>query len=162
MKRRLACGSRIISIPNGQNLRFIEGEPSLAAVGDAEPARAALRRHRPDQQGDLFRGRQEVCVGNRIRPAGWAKFFALPAADFADRFVDGAVHPAFAACVPLVAKLRQANDVEAAARMIDDHVAELLAGAPRDDLGDPRCACMVLVEDELTSVAELAEKLGMP
>jgi len=147
--------------PEWANLRFIEGEPSLAAVGDAEPVPAPrFVVTGPTSKATYFAAGTMRVWGIGILPAGWAKFFALPAADFADRFVDGAVHPAFAACAPLAAKLRQANDVEAAARMIDDHVAELLAGAPRDDPAI-LAAHTALVEDELTSVAELAEKLGM-
>ncbi len=147
--------------PEWANLRFIEGDPSLAAIGDAEPVPAPrFVVTGPTSKAAYFASGTMRVWGIGILPAGWAKLFALPAEELADRFVDGEAHPAFAACAPLAARLRQANDVEAAARMIDDHVAGLLAGAPRDDPAI-LAAHAALVEDEVTSVAELAETLGI-
>ena len=147
--------------PEWANLRFIDGAPSLAAIGDADPVPAPrFVVTGPTSKAAYFAAGTMRVWGIGILPAGWAKLFALPAEDFADRFVDGDTHPAFAACVSLAARLRQANDVEAAARMIDDHVAALLADAPRDDPAI-LAAHAALVEDDLTSVAELAEKLGV-
>ena len=55
-----------------------------------------------------------MCIRDRgigILPMGWAKFIALAADDLADRFCDGAAHPAFAAFAPLGEKLRGVNAV---------------------------------------------------
>ena len=147
--------------PEWANLRFIEGEPSLAAIGDAAPTPAPrFVVTGPTSRATYFAAGSMRCWGIGILPAGWARLFALPAEELADRFVDGARYPAFAACTPLAAKLRETNAVEAGARMIDDHVVGLLAGAPRDDPAI-QAAHAALVEDELTSVAELAATLGV-
>ncbi|WP_257546049.1 AraC family transcriptional regulator [Sphingopyxis sp. DBS4] len=147
--------------PEWANLRFIDGEPSLAAVGGDTPAPAPrFIVTGPTSQATYFAAGRMRAWGIGILPAGWAKFFALPAEDLADHFVDGAQHPAFAAHAPLADELRQANDAESAARLLDDHFAGLLAAAPPDD---PAifAAHAALIDDELTSVAELAEKLGL-
>lgn len=147
--------------PEWANLRFIEGEPSLAAVGGgaAEPMPHFIVTG-PTSKATLFAAGTMRAWGVGILPAGWAKFFAIPAEELADRSVDGAEHPAFAHLAPLSAALQRANDVEAAARMLDDHFVNLLAEAPCDD---PAifAAHAALVDDNLTSVGELAEKLAV-
>ena len=118
--------------PEWANLRFIDGEPSLAAVGGDAPVSAPrFIVTGPTSQATYFAAGRMRAWGIGILPAGWAKFFALPAEDLADHFVDGAQHPAFAAHAPLADKLRQTNDAESAARLLDDHFAGLLATAPR-------------------------------
>lgn len=147
--------------PEWANLRFIDGEPSIAAVGGGAPEPAPhFVVTGPTSQATYFSAGTMRAWGIGILPAGWARFFALPAEDLADRSVDGAVHPAFAAVAPLADRLRQANDVGAAAQMLDDHFAGLLADAPRDD---PAifAAHAALIDDDLTSVTELAAKLGL-
>jgi AraC-like DNA-binding protein len=147
--------------PEWANLRFIEGEFSAAAVaGEAPQPTPPFVVAGPTSRATHFIVGPMRAWGIGFLPAGWAKFFAVPAEDFTDRFVDGARHPAFAAHAGLAAKLRSANDVEGAARLLDDHFANLLAAAPRDD---PAifAAHAALVDDELTSVADLGAKLGL-
>ncbi|WP_374525334.1 helix-turn-helix domain-containing protein [Sphingopyxis sp.] len=147
--------------PEWANLRFIDGEPSLAAVGGgkAEPMPSFVVTG-PTSKATYFAVGPMRAWGIGFLPAGWAKFFAVPAEDLADRSIDGAQHPVFAAHASLFQQLRQANDVEGAAKMLDDHFAGKLATAPRDD---PAifAAHAALVDDELTSVADLAAKLGL-
>lgn len=147
--------------PEWANLRFIEGEPSRAAVGGETPKAAPpFIVTGPTSKATYFDVGPMRAWGIGFLPPGWAKFFAVPAEDLADRFIDGAAHPAFAAHAPLADKLRQVNDVESAARLLDAHFTDLLAGAPRDD---PAifAAHAALVDDTLTSVADLAAKLGL-
>lgn len=147
--------------PEWANLRFIEGEPALAAVGNRAPAAAPnFIVTGPTSQATHFTAGTMKAWGIGILPAGWAKFFALPAEELADRSIDGTQHPAFATCAPLATQLRQANDVEAAARILDDHFVARLADAPLDD---PAifAAHAALIDDDLTSVADLAEKLDL-
>ena len=147
--------------PEWANLRFIDGEPSFAGVGGAKPEAAPhFVVTGPTSKATYFAAGNMRAWGIGILPAGWAKFFALPAEDLADRFVDGTKHPAFAPLAPLADRLRQANDVGTAAQMLDDHFTGLLVGAPRDDPAI-LAAHGALVDDELTSVAELAEKLEL-
>lgn len=147
--------------PEWANLRLIEGEPLVAAFGGLTPVVAPhFIVTGPTSQATYFAAGTMRAWGIGILPAGWAKFFALPAEDLADTSVDGARHPAFVHLAPLANRLRQANDVEAAARILDDQFVSLLAGAPRDD---PAifAAHRALVDDELTSVGDLAGKLGI-
>lgn len=147
--------------PEWANLRFIEGDAPLAAIGDAAPAQAPrFIVTGPTSHASYFAAGNMRAWGIGILPTGWAKFFAVPAEDFADRIGDGAAHPAFAAFVPLLGKLRSINDVDAAARTIDDHCVAQLAGAPRDD-PEILAAHAALVDDELASVSQLAERLGL-
>jgi len=147
--------------PEWANMRFIEGDTTLSAIGN-DPVVPAPNFNvtGPTSKATYFSVGSMRTWGIGILPAGWAKFFAVPAEEMADRFVDGAAHPAFAALAPLAGKLRQANDVEAAAQAIDDHFTGLLDGAPRDDPAI-LAAHGALIDDDLGSVAELADKLGL-
>lgn len=147
--------------PEWANMRFIEGETTHSAIGDAPVAPApAFNVSGPTSKATYFSVGSMRTWGIGILPAGWAKFFALSAEDLADRFCDAAVHPAFADYVPLAERLRGANDIEAGAKAIDDYFVAQLTGAPRDD---PAifAAHSALVDDDLGSVGELAEKLGL-
>lgn len=147
--------------PEWANLRFIDGEAMLSAIGGGdlvEMPRFVVTG--PTSKATHFTAGTMRAWGIGILPMGWAKFFALPAEELADLYCDGAQHPAFASLAPLAKQLAGANDVDAAARMIDARFAGLLAEAPRDD---PAifAAHGALVDDDLSSVAELAEKLGL-
>jgi len=147
--------------PEWANMRFIDGEAPLAAIGGrpiaAVPHFVATG---PTSQASYFAAGNMRAWGIGILPAGWAKFFTLAAEELADRFCDGTARPAFAAFAPLSEKLRRANGIDAAAAMIDRHLVALLAGAPRDDPAIV-AAHRALVDDDLASVADLSEKLGL-
>lgn len=147
--------------PEWANMRFIAGDTTLSAIGNDPLAPApGFNITGPTSKATRFSVGSMQTWGIGILPMGWAKFFAVPAAEMADRFFDGDTHPAFAAFRPLAARLQQANDVEAAAKAIDNHFVARLDGSPRDD---PAifAAHSALVDDDLGSVAELAEKLGL-
>ena len=72
--------------------------------------------------------------GDTVHPSTLQLLDELGLADeFADRLYDGGAHPAFARFAPLAERLRQTNDVDAAAALIDAHFCTLLADAPPDD-----------------------------
>ena len=147
--------------PEWANLRFIDGDPPIAAIGGS----AATEAPRfivtgPTSRATYFSARNMRTWGIGILPMGWAKFVPLPADDLADRFCDGAAHPAFAPFASLLDTLRRTNDVDAAAAMIDSHFCALLAHAPPDDPAI-LAAHRALVDDDLSSVAELSTKLGL-
>ncbi|HMN54868.1 MAG TPA: hypothetical protein PKC32_11865 [Sphingopyxis sp.] len=125
--------------PEWANMRFIDGEIPSAAIGGATPAPAPrFIAAGPTSQACYFAAGTMRAWGIGILPMGWAKFFAAPAENFADRFHDGEQHPAFAAVAPLAERLRSVRDAESAAKMIDDHFAALLAATiPRSS---PRIA----------------------
>ena len=147
--------------PEWGNLRFIDGETPLASVGGA-PAVATPRfvATGPTSTATYFAAGNMRVWGIGIVPLGWAKFIALPADNLADRFCDGDAHPAFAAVAPLGAALRGVNDVDAAAAMIDAHFCALLGDAPPDDPAI-LAAHRALVDDDLSTVADLSAKVGL-
>ncbi|HMO74516.1 MAG TPA: helix-turn-helix domain-containing protein [Sphingopyxis sp.] len=147
--------------PEWANMRFVEGETPIAAIGDAAPVPTPhFIATGPTSRAAYFSAGRMRAWGIGILPLGWAKLFSIPAEALADRFCDGGAHPAFTGIVPLAARLRGANDIDAAARHIDDHFVALLEGAPRDDPAI-RAAYAALVDGDLGSVAELTETLGL-
>lgn len=147
--------------PEWANLRFIEGDAPLAAIGGgpvvATPRFVATG---PTSKASYFAAGNMRAWGIGILPTGWAKYVSLPAEELADRFCDGNAHPAFAPFAPLTEALRQVNDVDAAVAMIDAHFCGLLAGAPPDDPAILAAHC-ALIDDDLSSVADLSEKLSL-
>lgn len=159
----LSDGNRIEDYlhPEWANLRFVDGDPPLAAIGD-QPVVEAPRfiATGPTSKATFFAVGNMRTWGIGILPMGWAKFIPLPAEDFADQSTDGVTHPAFASFAPLLETLRQANDVDAAAALIDSHFCALLANAPPDDPA-VLAAHRALVDDDLSSVADLSAKLSL-
>lgn len=156
-------GSRVEDYlhPEWANLRFIEGDRPLAAIGDSPVAPTPrFVATGPTSTATYFAAGNMRAWGIGILPMGWAKFIPLSAEDLADRLTDGGAHPAFAPFAPLLGALRQVNDVDAAAALIDTHVCALLADAPPDDPAI-LAAHRALVDDEVTSVADLSAKLSL-
>lgn len=147
--------------PEWANMRFIDGEAPLAAIGGgpvAEAPRFVVTG--PTSQASYFAARNMRVWGVGILPVGWAKIVPLPAGEFADRSCDGDAHPAFAALAPLTSALRQVNDVDVAAALIDAHFCTCLAGGTPDDPAI-LAAHRALVDDEASSVADLSARLGL-
>lgn len=159
----ISAGSRVEDYlhPEWANLRFVEGNRPLAAIGGSPvvemPRFIATG---PTSTATYFAAGNMRAWGIGILPMGWAKFIPLPADELADRFCDGAAHPAFAAFAPLLGALGRVNDVDAAAALIDAHVSALVADAPPDDPAI-LAAHQALVDDEVTSVADLSAKLAL-
>ncbi len=145
--------------PEWANMRFIDGEVPLAAVGGG-PAAPAPRFvvTGPTSQATYFAAGNMRVWGIGVLPMGWAKFLSLPADELADRSCDGDAHPAFASFAPLAATLRRVNDVDAAVALIDAHFCACLLDAPPDDPAI-LAAHGALVDDELSTVADLSAKL---
>ncbi|WP_317152202.1 helix-turn-helix domain-containing protein [Sphingopyxis indica] len=147
--------------PEWANLRFIDGEAPLAAIGDAVPVPVPpFVVAGPTSHATRFAAGAMRAWGIGILPMGWARLFAVPAEELADRFCDGRRHPAFAAIAPLADALAGIDDFAAAARLIDKHFAALLYETPEDD-GAVLAAYRALVDDEWVSVAELAAALDL-
>jgi len=159
----LSDGGRIEDYlhPEWANLRFVDGDPPLAAIG-GQPVTEAPHfiATGPTSKSTFFAAGNMRTWGIGILPMGWAKFIPLPAEDFADRSIDGSSHPAFASFAPLLETLRQTNDVDAAAALIDTHFCTLLTSAPPDEPAI-LAAHRALVDDDLSSVADLSAKLSL-
>ncbi|MDO9362636.1 MAG: helix-turn-helix domain-containing protein [Sphingopyxis sp.] len=159
----LSDGNRVEDYlhPEWANLRFVDGDPPLAAIGSGPVVQMPrFIATGPTSQSTHFAVGNMRTWGIGILPIGWAKFIPLSAEELADRSIDGSTHPAFAPFTPLLETLRQANDVDAAAALIDGHFCTLLANAPPDDPAI-LAAHRALVDDDLSSVADLSAKLSL-
>lgn len=148
-------------MPEWANMRFVLGDPAITAIDGGVPKLAPrFVVSGPTSKSTFFSVGTTQTWGIGILPMGWAKYFAIPAEDLADAACDAAVHPAFAAFVPLAELLRGINDAETGARTIDDYFVAQLAGKPADD---PAifAAHDALIDDSLSSVGELAKRLGL-
>lgn len=99
--------------------------------------------------------------GIGLMPLGWARFVDCPANRMADRYVSAFDDPAFANFHPLADTLFAGEpDRQAESERIDAHMRALLA-IPAED--DPRIEAInrALVDPEVTTVAELAERSGL-
>lgn len=148
--------------PEWANLRFLGGTRTQSVIGPGEPKPCPVFTVTgPTSRAARFRLQSGRCWGIGLMPAGWAALFTAQAGDYADRFVDGMADPAFAAFAPLVRALAESDgDHAAELALIEDHVGSLFA---RAEPPDPAIAALTdaLLDPELVSVAQLAERLGM-
>jgi AraC-like DNA-binding protein len=124
--------------PEWPNLRFIRSVRCESAIGP-EPMRSV--------------------------PAFAARLVKGQAGDYADRFVDGLADPAFAAFHPLARALDDAEaGFEGGLAVIEEHMDRILASGGRaraEESGTIRAINAALVETELATVADLAQRVGM-
>jgi len=148
--------------PEWANLRFLSAGEAQAAVGVGElrpcPAFAVTG---PTSQAIRFRLRSGFSWGIGLLPLGWERLFAGAACDYADRFVDGAADPVFAAFAPLAGALAASDgDYAAEIALIESHMEEVFAKAGP---ADPAILALhaALVDPDLLTVADLASRLCM-
>lgn len=148
--------------PEWANLRFIGGGRAQSVIGPGEPRPCpAFTVTGPTSQATRFKLTSGHSWGIGLLPLGWAALLGGSASDYADRFVDGAEDPLFAAFTPLAAALAASdgNHAEELA-LIGAHMARLLAAAPPPD---PAILALhtALVDPDMLSVADLAARRGM-
>ncbi|QIQ87676.1 AraC family transcriptional regulator [Erythrobacter sp.] len=152
--------------PEWPNLRFIAANPCESAIGAEDlrpvPAFAATG---PTSRPTRFRLGSGRMWGIGLMPLGWAALVEAQAGDYADRFVDGEADPAFAAFHPLARELAggETGFAEGLA-LIEAHMDRVLAAREAGRAADHaaiRAVNAALVDPELASVAELAERVGM-
>lgn len=149
--------------PEWANLRFLGEGQAQAAVGPGElrpsPTFAVTG---PTSRAVRFRIASGHSWGIGLLPLGWARLFGARASDYADRFVDGAADPVFAALVPLAAALSASRgDHAEELALIEAHMARLL-----DVTAHPAEAAILalheaLVDPETRTVADIAARVGM-
>ena len=152
--------------PEWANLRFASGGPWSSALGDGPletmpdailtgPTSLAAHFH-------LEGGARAWGVG--ILPLGWLRLLGVPASDHVDRTVALADLPAGAALAALpgiVFGSGTPNAAEEAAR-IDAYLLELLhRSPPHEDEQRIRTAHTALIDEDISSVADLAERLAI-
>jgi len=152
--------------PEWPNLRFIRSVRCESAIGP-EPMRSvpAFAATGPTSWPTRFRVGTGQMWGVGLMPLGWARLVKGEAGDYADRFVDGLADPAFAAFHPLARALDDAEaGFEGGLAVIEEHMDRILATGGRaraEESGTIRAINAALVETELATVADLAQRVGM-
>lgn len=150
--------------PEWANLRLRQDDNWKAGIG-AEPLRHApeLIATGPTSKSAHFVTGAMRTWGVGLLPLGWARLIDAPATDYADRFTDGRAEPAFAHFSPLLDRVfGDTPDPAAEAARIDAFLLEMLAiRPPAEDEPRIHAAHTALIDHTISSVAELAERLGM-
>ena len=148
--------------PEWAGLRFITGEVPDAEIAGRPPLPpTAFTAHGPTSTTVRFSSGTIRMWGIGLLPLGWATFIGVPAIELADVIVDGHNHPAFAPFVPLA-------EVLIGHRPDPPAELALIAGFFRErerKVGDEAriVAChLALLDPDVSTVAELAERAGMP
>lgn len=148
--------------PEWPNLRFMSDGFSQSAVG-SEPLHdtPSFSVSGPTSVASRFRISSGSSWGIGLMPLGWAAFVKGQAGDYADRAVDGMHDKAFAAFHPLADALAQCDGgFTAELALIEAHLSSLIGKPPRG--ADKITAINVaLVDPEIATVAELAERVEM-
>lgn len=159
-------GSQVIEDflpPESVNLRVGRGGTFEAGIG-GEPLRAVplvVLNGATSRATRLRIGGAYDSWGVGLLPLGFAKFFGLPASDFADRFVDLADLPQFAALRELMASLMDnPDDVEANVTRLDEAFTALLS-RPVEGADLLVAIHRALLCDEGPGVAAMAAKVGV-
>lgn len=153
--------------PEWVNLRFLAKVPAQSVIGPGAPEPCpAFAVTGPTSRAMRFRLGSGRSWGIGLLPLGWARLFpGMAAGDLADRFVDGAADPRFAAFVPLAGALAASDgDYAAEVAIIAAHMERIFADAPPiDPAQEPAILALnaALVDPDCIAVSDLAERLGM-
>jgi AraC-like DNA-binding protein len=163
---RLDPGERIEDwlMPEWASLRMADrGQAEAAIVPQALESRSGMMASGPSSFATRIRIGSAQIWGIGILPLGWARFVGAPASAYADRICDAALEDPWAALAPVydLAFAGQASPNEIAARL-ERHFLDLLAQCePGDDETRIRATHRMLMDEEIGSVADLAERLNM-
>ena len=150
--------------PEWANLRIAHHDNWQAAIGsDALRQAPRLIMSGPTSYSAHFVTGKARIWGVGILPLGWARLVDGAATDYADRFCDGREDPAFADLAPLLdCTFGEMPDPAAEAGRIDAFLLDLLKKRPAaPEEARIRKAHAALLDDDIASVAELAEAMGM-
>ena len=116
--------------PEWANVRFLGAVEAQSVIGPGPLAPCpAFTVTGPTSCAVRFRLGSGHSWGIGLLPLGWARLFAAGASDYADRFVDGAADPVFAAFAPLAEAIAQSSgDHAEELALIEAHMAKLLGG----------------------------------
>ncbi len=150
--------------PEWANLRIWDRQASRIGIGGEQLSKAPqVIATGPTSQTGHFVASQARVWGVGILPLGWARFIDAPAAQFADSVCDAQTEPAFARLSPLFGEVfGKQGDPAAEAARIDAYFCDLIERfPPHEDEARIRAAHTALLDDAVTSVTELADRLGM-
>lgn len=149
--------------PEWANLRIISGTLPVSEIRNAAPFGGASGIVTgPTSTAVRFTTGTSRIWGIGLLPLGWAKFVAAPANAFADRLCDPATERDFAPHCPLVDTLfgPEPDEMAELAR-ITQHF-ESLSARPVPEEARIRAVHHALVNEEVASVADMAEHAGLP
>lgn len=151
--------------PEWANLRFLEKGWADGSIGGAPMEQApGLAVTGPTSHAGRICLRGGAGWGIGILPLGWATLFGVAASDYTDRVIDGRSDQAFAIFHSLADALdhsrAQGGDFASELAIIEEHMAGLAIEEP---VNRDRIARMneALIDPELSSVADLADRVGM-
>ncbi|MFC3174901.1 helix-turn-helix domain-containing protein [Novosphingobium bradum] len=148
--------------PEWANLRFFSGGLPLAEGTNGDRVdQAAFCATGPSSRAVRFSVGPTRMWGIGLLPLGWAMFVDRPAAELADRVVDGLAHPAFARFAPLAHGLfARGPDPEAELARISAHFTALVAASvPRED--QILAVHAALIDADVASAHDLAARTGL-
>ncbi len=148
--------------PEWPNVRFMKAGWSHSAIGD-EPLTPspAFAVSGPTSKATRFRNGTGSGWGIGLMPLGWACIFGVEASTYADRGIDGHSDPAFAAFAPLADALAQSDgDTAQELAVIESHM-EAITLTPCPRAKEVAAINAALIDPELSSVAALADRVGM-
>ncbi|MGB3469894.1 MAG: helix-turn-helix domain-containing protein [Erythrobacter sp.] len=147
--------------PEWPNLRFMKAGWSQAAIGNTPMGEApAFAVTGTTTRATRFRVSSGKSWGIGLMPLGWVKLFGVDASDYADRYADGNVDPAFAAMRPLARRLANRANFASDVAAMDAH----LIGMLNDDVPHSDTIIAIntaLVDPDIASAAALAERVDM-
>ena len=151
--------------PEWANLRFTQTSGWQAALGEGplEPMPQVILTG-PTCLSAHFRIAGPARIwGIGLLPLGWARLIRAPASQFVDRIADAAAEPVAAPFMPLLDQLLSSpRDPAAEALRIDAFLLRLLGlNPPHEDELRIRAAHAALIDDGISSVSELAQRLGI-
>ena len=149
--------------PEWAALRFTQGPPPVASVGPGPLVpQWPFVANGPTSKSIHFGVRTSLIWGIGLQPAGWSKFVRAPANELANLTVNGATHPAFVNFAPLAGAIfGETSDPHAEAARIEAHLLTLVGLPVPDEARIAQCHAAVL-DPQVASVAELADRLGLP
>jgi AraC-like DNA-binding protein len=148
--------------PEWAALRFTEGPPPVACVGNGELApQWPFVANGPTSKSIQFGVTCSRVWGLGLQPAGWSKFVAEPANVLSDRTVDGSAHGAFELFAPILdIVLGASGDADRIAARINEY---LMRHVRRQVPDEPRIfACQEALRDpDIANVVGLGQRLRM-
>lgn len=146
--------------PEWGNIRFFAGEAPTAKIGKTIVSDSKFIATGPSSLANEFQAGSARMWGIGFLPLGWARFVNIDASKLANVMIDGCEHPAFAKFNSLSEILcdPSANEDDQIAA-ISSTMRELMR--PNRDEAKIKRVHHALLDVELTSVAEFADRVGM-
>jgi AraC-like DNA-binding protein len=148
--------------PEWPNLRFVNTHTCRSAIGGEEmQPTPRFTVTGPTSRATKFAVNAGRIWGIGLMPLGWAKFVAAEAGDFADRAMDGRTDPVFEQFYGLDEALaKSSGDFADELALIEQHMAPLVE-FPLKNSEAISVVNEALVDPDIDSVADLAERVGM-